>query len=45
VDPNGATQYVVGCRTCHDPHNKSNIDHLLQFSNASSALCLTCHIK
>lgn len=45
VDPNGATQYVVGCRSCHDPHNRGNYGHMLQFSNASSHLCLTCHIK
>lgn len=45
VDPNNTTQYVVGCRTCHDPHNRGNYGHMLQFSNASSALCLTCHIK
>ncbi len=45
VDPTGATQYVVGCRTCHDPHNRGNFGHMLKFSNASSHLCLTCHIK
>lgn len=45
VDTNGATQYVVGCSTCHNVHNKGNYGHLLQFSNASSAVCLTCHIK
>jgi len=45
VDPTGTTQYVVGCRTCHDPHNRGNFGHMLQFSNASSHLCLTCHIK
>ncbi len=45
VNTSGATQYVVGCRTCHDPHNKGNYGHMLKFSNASSQLCLTCHVK
>ena len=45
VDSSGATQYVVGCKTCHDPHNRGNYGHMLRFSNASSQLCLTCHIK
>ena len=45
VDTSGATQYVVGCRTCHDPHNKGNYGHMLKFSNQASQLCLTCHIK
>lgn len=45
VDSSGATQYVVGCRTCHNVHNAGNFDHMLNFSNASSHLCLTCHIK
>jgi hypothetical protein len=45
IDPTGTPQYVVGCRTCHDPHNRGNYGHMLQFSNASSHLCLTCHIK
>ena len=45
VDTSGATQYVVGCKTCHDPHNRGNYGHMLRFSNASSQLCLTCHIK
>ncbi len=45
TDSAGATQYVVGCRTCHNVHNKGNFDHMLNFSNASSHLCLTCHIK
>ena len=38
-------QYVVGCRTCHNVHNAGNFTHMLNFSNASSHLCLTCHIK
>jgi predicted CXXCH cytochrome family protein len=45
VDPSGVTQYVVGCRTCHDPHNRGNYGSMLQFSNSASVLCLTCHIK
>ncbi len=45
VDPNAVTQYVVGCKTCHDPHNRGNYGHMLRFSNAGSAVCLTCHIK
>ncbi|MBS0196175.1 MAG: hypothetical protein JSR77_05400 [Planctomycetes bacterium] len=45
VDPSGATKYVVGCSTCHTVHNSGNYGHMLRFSNASSALCLTCHIK
>jgi predicted CXXCH cytochrome family protein len=38
-------QQVVSCSTCHNPHAKAGIDHLLRKSNAGSALCLTCHIK
>lgn len=45
VDTAGSTQYVVGCKTCHDPHNRGNYGHMLRFSNQSSQLCLTCHIK
>lgn len=45
TDSAGTTQYVVGCRTCHNVHNAGNFDHMLNFSNASSHLCLTCHIK
>jgi predicted CXXCH cytochrome family protein len=45
VNPGGATEYVVGCRTCHDPHNRGNFGHMMQFSNQASRLCLTCHIK
>ncbi|MBL8747074.1 MAG: cytochrome C [Phycisphaerae bacterium] len=41
----GAEQFVVGCRTCHNVHNAGNFNHMLNFSNASSHLCLTCHIK
>ncbi len=45
TDSAGTEQYVVGCRTCHNVHNAGNYDHMLNFSNASSHLCLTCHIK
>jgi len=45
VDSAGAEQWVVGCRTCHNVHNAGNFTHMLNFSNASSHLCLTCHIK
>lgn len=45
VDTTGTTQYVVGCRSCHNQHNAGNFGHMLVFSNASSHLCLTCHIK
>jgi hypothetical protein len=45
VDTTGTTQYVVGCKTCHNPHNAGNYGHMLNFSNASSHVCLTCHIK
>ncbi|NOX18903.1 MAG: cytochrome c3 family protein [Chlorobi bacterium] len=33
------------CASCHDVHNGAGIDNLLVKSNASSALCLTCHNK
>lgn len=36
---------VVSCSTCHNPHGKTGVDHLLRKDNAGSALCLTCHIK
>lgn len=45
VDSAGVEKFVVGCRTCHDPHNRGNYGHMLRFSNQSSQLCLTCHIK
>jgi predicted CXXCH cytochrome family protein len=41
----GADAWVVGCKTCHDPHNKGNFGSMLRFSNTGSQLCLTCHIK
>ena len=33
------------CASCHDVHNGSGVAKLLLKSNASSALCLTCHNK
>jgi predicted CXXCH cytochrome family protein len=34
----------IECGSCHDPHDNSN-DPFLRVSNASSALCLACHLK
>lgn len=46
TDPaDGTTKYVVGCKTCHNPHRTAGAEHLLAFSNVNSQLCLTCHIK
>jgi predicted CXXCH cytochrome family protein len=44
TDNGGVEHNVVGCKTCHNPHNKG-FPNLLVMSNASSALCLNCHIK
>ena len=44
-DDNGTIKYVVGCATCHQVHGAGGFPHLLRISNASSALCLACHIK
>ncbi len=33
------------CASCHDVHNSAGFQHLLNKSNAASALCLTCHAK
>ncbi len=33
------------CASCHDVHNGASLASLLRISNASSALCLTCHVK
>jgi hypothetical protein len=49
-------QDVVGCTTCHEPHNRNNTDHMLWVSQTGtvttfngdvpgSGLCLTCHKK
>lgn len=45
VDGTGTSRWVVSCRTCHNVHNAGNYNHMLNFSNQSSRLCLTCHIK
>lgn len=45
TDHDGNEQWVVGCRTCHNVHNAGNFSHMLNFSNQSSHICLTCHIK
>lgn len=42
---NGTNYKVVGCTTCHNPHNRGNYPHMTAISNNASALCLTCHIK
>jgi len=34
----------VQCASCHNPHDNTN-EPFLRISNASSALCNTCHIK
>ncbi len=34
----------VECTSCHNPHDNSNSNFLVE-SNASSALCLRCHIQ
>lgn len=33
------------CSSCHDVHNKNNINKMLHIANAGSALCLSCHVK
>ena len=35
----------VQCASCHNVHNESGVDKLLHSTNATSALCLKCHIK
>ena len=46
TDPaDNTVKYVVGCKTCHNPHRTPGAEHLLAFSNVNSQLCLTCHIK
>ncbi len=45
-DPAGpGTIDVVSCVSCHEPHNAGGFNNMTRISNASSALCLTCHIK
>ena len=43
----GVEEQVVGCSTCHEPHNgeDTSTDHLLQLPLAGSQLCLQCHLK
>ncbi len=40
----GANSDYVECASCHDPHKTDNTKFLRK-SNASSSLCLTCHLK
>lgn len=35
---------AVECASCHDPHSETNAT-FLRISNASSAVCLSCHVK
>ena len=50
TDPADGSRYMT-CATCHDVHNKKNMDttahanYLVLAPQANSALCLTCHIK
>lgn len=39
----GGAQPYVECASCHDPHTSNNT--FLRISNASSAVCLACHVK
>ncbi|WP_136516098.1 hypothetical protein [Geomonas edaphica] len=41
---------IMTCATCHDVHNKKNVDegtknYLLLSPNTNSQICLSCHIK
>jgi len=40
----GASADQVECASCHNPHDDTN-GRFLRKSNASSAICTTCHIK
>ena len=45
----GAATNTVQCGTCHDPHQQGpeggpGVGHYLRVSNASSGLCLNCHL-
>jgi predicted CXXCH cytochrome family protein len=40
----GATGKDMWCSSCHDVHDDANYP-FLAFTNAQSALCLSCHIK
>jgi predicted CXXCH cytochrome family protein len=42
------TKYFGGnveCASCHDVHDQSGQANLLVMNNASSAMCLSCHVK
>ncbi len=45
MDVDGSIERVVGCTTCHEPHNRENHEYMLWVSNSGSTLCLTCHLK
>jgi predicted CXXCH cytochrome family protein len=45
TDAAGTAYKVVGCTSCHNPHNRGNYGHMLVMSNTASAVCLGCHIK
>ncbi len=46
-----ASKPIMTCATCHDVHNKKNVDdpakknYLLLSPNTNSQICLSCHIK
>ena len=44
LDLFGTNDDELQCASCHDPHDDTNQPFLV-VSNASSGLCLTCHIK
>lgn len=39
-----AEEPFVECASCHDPHNSTN-NTFLRVANASSGVCLACHVK
>jgi Doubled CXXCH motif (Paired_CXXCH_1) len=46
----GSAKDQIECASCHEPHNQGEgataaTRYFLRSSNATSALCLTCHIK
>ena len=51
VSPTDPTKAYMTCATCHDVHNKKNMDlatdpnNLVLAPQQNSDLCLTCHIK
>lgn len=34
---------IIGCVTCHDPHNEAGFDAMLRVQNPNSELCVLCH--